>query len=110
MGANQTKVHFSADLICKKQKVRLWKRNSTADLTIQYKFKNKGKNVRFTRKASMLSSVLQWMAFTSLGVVLVSTMTFVLGTFPGMEYSDRNPDPNVLLLCVHCSMTNATSS
>lgn len=37
----------------------------------------------------------QWMAFTSLGVVLVSTMTFVLGTFPGMNRcSDANPDPH----------------
>ena len=33
---------------------------------------------------------LQWMAFTSLGVVLVSTMTFVLGTFPGKQYSYNN--------------------
>ena len=30
------------------------------------------------------------MAFTSLGVVLVSTMTFVLGTFPGKQYSYNN--------------------
>ena len=29
------------------------------------------------------------MAFTSLGVVLVSTMTFVLGTFP--EFQPENP-------------------
>ena len=40
---------------------------------------------------------LQWMAFTSLGVVLVSTMTFVLGTFPGIQYSDYITDPDVQL-------------
>ena len=38
----------------------------------------------------MFSLFLQWMAFTSLGVVLVSTMTFVLGTFPGKQYSYYN--------------------
>ena len=41
--------------------------------------------------------LLQWMAFTSLGVVLVSTMTFVLGTFPGIQYSDYITDPDVQL-------------
>ena len=32
------------------------------------------------------------MAFTSLGVVLISTMTFVLGTFPEFQ-SEESPDP-----------------
>ena len=34
---------------------------------------------------------LQIMAFTSLGVVLISTMTFVLGTFPEFQSDDESP-------------------
>ena len=33
------------------------------------------------------------MAFTSLGVVIVSTMTFVLGTFPEFQRDDPSVDP-----------------
>ena len=33
------------------------------------------------------------MAFTSLGVVIVSTMTFVLGTFPEFQRDDPTVDP-----------------
>ena len=33
------------------------------------------------------------MAFTSLGVVLVSTMTFVLGTFPEFQPENQGDEP-----------------
>ena len=35
------------------------------------------------------------MAFTSLGVVLVSTMTFVLGTFPEFQPQEESNKPEV---------------
>ena len=33
------------------------------------------------------------MAFTSLGVVLISTLTFVLGTFPEFQSEDERNEP-----------------
>ena len=40
-----------------------------------------------------LSIFLQIMAFTSLGVVLVSTLTFVLGTFPEFQSFEESGTP-----------------
>ena len=37
--------------------------------------------------------IFQVMAFTSLGVVLISTMTFVLGTFPEFQTEDPKIPP-----------------
>ena len=60
------------------QKWRFTARNSCKELS------------EFAILINVLAFFLQWMAFTSLGVVLVSTMTFVLGTFPGKQYSYNN--------------------
>ena len=38
-----------------------------------------------------LHCFMQVMAFTSLGVVLISTMTFVLGTFPEFQSEEESP-------------------
>ena len=40
-----------------------------------------------------LLSILKVMAFTSLGVVLVSTLTFVLGTFPEFQSFEESGSP-----------------
>ena len=40
-----------------------------------------------------LLSILKVMAFTSLGVVLVSTLTFVLGTFPEFQSFEESGTP-----------------